>query len=181
MHALSRARRGPPAGSQFSLLPRLLSALLPPARPGHLFLIDFDFAFPYGRLEGGIVLLGLTVTALSALTLLRPGIAFLLNGTGLQGILNHPQSLGTLLQRAASVALTTGDAAALDALKAEGRAIAVELMQQLAEIEGISGIHLMAYKQEEWVGEIVTRSGVLGARKPWAPTHLTHLTQSAKA
>ena len=65
--------------------------------------------------------------------------------------------------------------------KAEGRKIAVELMQQLAEIEGISGIHLMAYKQEEWVGEIVTRSGVLGARKPWAPTHLAHITQSAKA
>lgn len=65
--------------------------------------------------------------------------------------------------------------------KAEGRAIAVEMMQQLAEIEGISGIHLMAYKQEEWVGEIVTRSGVLGTRKPWAPTHLSHITQPAKA
>jgi methylenetetrahydrofolate reductase (NADPH) len=52
--------------------------------------------------------------------------------------------------------------------KAEGRAIAVELMQQLAEIDGINGIHLMAYKQEEWVGDIVTRSGVLGHRKPWS-------------
>jgi methylenetetrahydrofolate reductase (NADPH) len=65
--------------------------------------------------------------------------------------------------------------------KAEGRMIAIETMQQLAEIEGISGIHLMAYKQEEWVGEIVTRSGVLGTRKPWAPTHLAHITQPAKA
>lgn len=65
--------------------------------------------------------------------------------------------------------------------KAEGRAIAVEMMQQLAEIEDISGIHLMAYKQEEWVGEIVTRSGVLGTRKPWAPTHLSHITQPSKA
>lgn len=52
--------------------------------------------------------------------------------------------------------------------RAEGRAIAIELMQQLAGIEGISGIHLMAYKQEEWVGEIVTQSGVLGTRKPWS-------------
>jgi methylenetetrahydrofolate reductase (NADPH) len=51
--------------------------------------------------------------------------------------------------------------------RAEGRAIAVELMQQLAEIEGISGIHLMAYKQEQFVPEIVTRSGLLGGRKPW--------------
>lgn len=65
--------------------------------------------------------------------------------------------------------------------KAEGRKIAVELMQQLAEIEGISGIHLMAYKQEEWIGEIVTQSGVLQGRKPWAPSHLTHITQPAKA
>ena len=51
----------------------------------------------------------------------------------------------------------------------EGRAIAIEMMQQLAEIEGINGIHLMAYKQEEWVGEIVTKSGVLGDRKPHIP------------
>ncbi len=65
--------------------------------------------------------------------------------------------------------------------KAEGRAIAIELMQQLAEIEGISGIHVMAYKQEEWIGEIVTKSGVLQGRKPWAPTHLDHLKQPASA
>ena len=65
--------------------------------------------------------------------------------------------------------------------KAEGRRIAIELMQQLAEIKGISGVHLMAYKQEEWVGEIVTQSGVLGARKPWAPGHLDHLRQPASA
>jgi methylenetetrahydrofolate reductase (NADPH) len=61
--------------------------------------------------------------------------------------------------------------------RAEGRAIAVELMQQLAEIEGIRGIHLMAYKQEEWIGELVTASGLLGTRKPWAPSHLEHIKQ----
>ncbi|WP_088310737.1 methylenetetrahydrofolate reductase [Novosphingobium sp. B 225] len=65
--------------------------------------------------------------------------------------------------------------------KAEGRAIAVELMQQLAEIKGMSGIHLMAYKQEEWVGDIVARSGVLQGRKPWAPSHLHHSKQTANA
>ena len=52
--------------------------------------------------------------------------------------------------------------------KAEGRAIAVELMQQLAETNGVNGIHLMAYKQEQFVGEIVEKSGVLGDRKPWS-------------
>lgn len=50
----------------------------------------------------------------------------------------------------------------------EGCAIAVELMQQLAEIEGISGVHLMAYKQEQFVPEIVARSGLLRGRKPWS-------------
>ena len=65
--------------------------------------------------------------------------------------------------------------------RAEGRRIAVELMQQLAEIDGISGVHLMAYKQEEWVGEIVTQSGVLQGRQPWAPSHLSHLKQPASA
>ena len=54
--------------------------------------------------------------------------------------------------------------------KAEGRRIAVELIQQLAETPGINGVHLMAFKQEEWVGEIIAASGVLGARKPWAPS-----------
>ena len=53
--------------------------------------------------------------------------------------------------------------------KAEGRRIAVELIQQLSEIEGVNGVHVMAFKQEEWVAEIVRTSGVLGARVPWSP------------
>ena len=65
--------------------------------------------------------------------------------------------------------------------KAEGLLIAIELMQQLAEIDGMSGVHLMAYKQEEWVGEIVARSGVLQGRKPWAPSHIHPSTQPAVA
>lgn len=54
--------------------------------------------------------------------------------------------------------------------KQEGRKICVELMQEIKELPGVNGIHLMAYKQEKWVGEIVRHSGVLGARRPWAPT-----------
>ena len=45
----------------------------------------------------------------------------------------------------------------------------------------MSGVHLMAYKQEEWVGEIVARSGVLQGRKPWAPSHIHPSTQPAVA
>lgn len=53
--------------------------------------------------------------------------------------------------------------------KAEGRKICVELMQQLREIEGVAGVHVMAYRQEESVKQIVKDSGVLGDRVPWYP------------
>ena len=51
--------------------------------------------------------------------------------------------------------------------KAEGKRICVELIQQLREMPGIAGIHLMAYKQEESIAEIVHASGVLAGRTPW--------------
>ncbi len=56
--------------------------------------------------------------------------------------------------------------------KAEGQKICVELMQQVQEIEGIKGVHVMAYKQEEFVAEMVRASGVLGDRRPWAPEQI---------
>lgn len=49
--------------------------------------------------------------------------------------------------------------------KAEGQKICVELMQQVREIEGVKGIHVMAFKQEEFVWEMVDKSGVLEGRK----------------
>lgn len=53
--------------------------------------------------------------------------------------------------------------------KLEGRKICAEIMQQIKEIDGVAGIHVMAYRQEKWVGDVVKRSGVLGGRKPWSP------------
>jgi methylenetetrahydrofolate reductase (NADPH) len=53
--------------------------------------------------------------------------------------------------------------------KTEGRKICVEMMQQLKEIEGVAGVHVMAYRQEEAVQQIVKDSGVLGDRVPWSP------------
>ena len=58
---------------------------------------------------------------------------------------------------------------AADKPQAEGRAICVEMMQQIKEIEGVSGIHVMAYRQEKWVASVVKKSGVLAGRNPWAP------------
>ena len=56
-----------------------------------------------------------------------------------------------------------------DKPKLEGRKICAEIMQQVKEIDGTAGVHVMAYRQEKWVGDVVKRSGVLGDRKPWSP------------
>jgi len=56
-----------------------------------------------------------------------------------------------------------------DDQKAEGRKICVEMIQQAREIEGIHGVHIMAYRQEEAVPEIVVDSGVLMGRNAWYP------------
>ncbi len=53
--------------------------------------------------------------------------------------------------------------------KVEGQKICVELMQQCKEIEGISGVHVMAYRQEQYVAEMVKQAGVLDGREAWAP------------
>lgn len=51
----------------------------------------------------------------------------------------------------------------------EGKRLCVEIIQQVREIEGVHGVHLMAYRQEEAVAEIIQSSRVLGDRKPWYP------------
>jgi methylenetetrahydrofolate reductase (NADPH) len=43
----------------------------------------------------------------------------------------------------------------------EGTRICVEIVQQVREIPGISGVHLMAFRQEELVQEIVEEAGLL--------------------
>ena len=53
--------------------------------------------------------------------------------------------------------------------KAEGQKICVELMQQIKEMPGVSGVHIMAYRQEEAVTEMVAQSGVLDDRVAWHP------------
>lgn len=53
--------------------------------------------------------------------------------------------------------------------KAEGKKICIEMMQQVKEIKGISGVHVMAFRMEETVVEMVQAAGVLGKREPWYP------------
>ena len=43
----------------------------------------------------------------------------------------------------------------------EGIRICVEIIEQVRQIEGVRGVHIMAYRQEEAVPEIVERAGIL--------------------
>ena len=43
----------------------------------------------------------------------------------------------------------------------EGKRICVEMIERVREIEGVHGVHVMAYRQEEMVAEIIERAGLL--------------------
>jgi methylenetetrahydrofolate reductase (NADPH) len=45
--------------------------------------------------------------------------------------------------------------------RAEGKQICTEIVQQVREIEGVAGVHIMAYRQEELVAEIIQDAGLL--------------------
>ncbi|MGH6954207.1 MAG: methylenetetrahydrofolate reductase [Alphaproteobacteria bacterium] len=49
--------------------------------------------------------------------------------------------------------------------KLEGKQLCIDLIQQIREIEGVSGVHVMAYRQEELVSEIIATSGVMRDRQ----------------
>jgi len=51
--------------------------------------------------------------------------------------------------------------------KKEGKRICIDIINEVKEIPGVSGVHVMAYRQEEYVAEIVDESGVLKDRRPW--------------
>ncbi|MBT0961583.1 methylenetetrahydrofolate reductase [Denitromonas iodatirespirans] len=53
--------------------------------------------------------------------------------------------------------------------KEEGKKLCIDLIQEIREIEGVSGVHVMAYRQETTVAEIIQTSGVLEGRVPWYP------------
>jgi methylenetetrahydrofolate reductase (NADPH) len=71
-------------------------------------------------------------------------------------------------------------AGAQDAAK-EGRQLCVDIIQEVREIKGVSGVHVMAYRQEQTVAEIITRSGVLAGRVPWFPGRDQHQQQQQVA
>ncbi|MFQ5407696.1 MAG: methylenetetrahydrofolate reductase [Anaerolineales bacterium] len=54
--------------------------------------------------------------------------------------------------------------------RAEGQRICVEIIQQVREIKGVSGVHIMAYRQEELVADIIQEAGLL-PRRPKRGSH----------
>jgi len=54
---------------------------------------------------------------------------------------------------------------AQDKLK-EGKDICVEIIQQVREILGVAGIHVMAYRQEEMVAQLIDEAGLLPRISP---------------
>ncbi len=48
-----------------------------------------------------------------------------------------------------------------DKQREEGRNICIEMIQQVREIPGVSGVHVMAFRQEELVAEIIEDAGLL--------------------
>ena len=46
----------------------------------------------------------------------------------------------------------------------EGKRLCIEIIQQVREIPGVSGVHVMAYRQEELVAEIIEEAGLLPRR-----------------
>ena len=53
----------------------------------------------------------------------------------------------------------------------EGKRICIELMRQIRDIPGVAGVHVMAYRREHLVSEIVEASGVLEGRRPRRRPH----------
>lgn len=51
----------------------------------------------------------------------------------------------------------------------EGVNICIDMINEIREIEGVSGVHIMAYRQEQRIAEIVEKTQVLGDRTPWHP------------
>jgi 5,10-methylenetetrahydrofolate reductase len=51
--------------------------------------------------------------------------------------------------------------------KKEGKQLCIDIINEVKEIPGVAGVHVMAYRQEEYVAEIVHESGVLKGRRPW--------------
>lgn len=49
----------------------------------------------------------------------------------------------------------------------EGKRLCIELIRRIRDTPGVAGVHVMAFRREHLVSEIVHASGVLEGRRPW--------------
>ena len=63
----------------------------------------------------------------------------------------------------------------------EGRNVCIDLVQEIKSIKGVAGVHVMAFRQEESVAEVIDRSGVLAGRAPWHPDRDQNTSVDRKA
>ena len=59
-----------------------------------------------------------------------------------------------------------------DRTQHEGKRICVDIIQQVRDIEGVAGVHVMAYRQEELVAEIIEEAGLMPRPVPPARPEL---------
>ena len=79
-----------------------------------------------------------------------------------QGYVVSPSTVRGLL-------VTLGYSLQANRKKREGKQLCIDLIQEIREIEGVAGVHVMAYRQEELVSEIITASGIMRDRQPRLP------------
>jgi methylenetetrahydrofolate reductase (NADPH) len=46
----------------------------------------------------------------------------------------------------------------------EGKKLCIDIIQQVRELKGVAGVHVMAYRREHLVGEIIETTGILKER-----------------
>ena len=63
----------------------------------------------------------------------------------------------------------------------EGRRLCIDLIREIRDIKGVAGVHVMAYRQEEAVAEVITESGALNGRVPWYPDRTNDLLPTRAA
>lgn len=63
--------------------------------------------------------------------------------------------------------------------KAEGKKLCIDLIQEISDIKGVAGIHVMAYRQEEYVSEIIHASGIMDNRQPQRPIRLASIKEGS--
>lgn len=51
----------------------------------------------------------------------------------------------------------------------EGKKLCIDMIAQIKDIPGVSGVHVMAYRQEELVAEIIDGCGIMARRKDYKP------------